>query len=227
MMEMANARQVRGTSFVCVCGGGDDWECGRQSGTGLHAGGVGVHWCRGGQSCICCSRQVWYVCVCVCTQLLLLSHPSPPSPTHTPHPQEEGIVAKALDSPWKADDKSGAWLKLKPDYFHMQDVRAVFFSWGKGGRGAKAVWMGRGGGEGRTCWLCEKGEEGVFCTEKNKDRGGLWSWRACVHPYDLQPLKYAPLPSCRDCCRRCHFYCCDRHYCCCCCCLCPPPRTHP
>lgn len=36
--------------------------------------------------------------------------------------QEEGIVAKQLDSAWKADDKSGTWLKLKPDYFHMQEV---------------------------------------------------------------------------------------------------------
>lgn len=36
--------------------------------------------------------------------------------------QEEGIVAKQLESPWKADDKSGTWLKLKPDYFHMQEV---------------------------------------------------------------------------------------------------------
>jgi hypothetical protein len=39
--------------------------------------------------------------------------------------QEEGIVAKQLDSPWKADDKSGAWLKLKPDYFDMQEVKGM------------------------------------------------------------------------------------------------------
>jgi hypothetical protein len=23
---------------------------------------------------------------------------------------------------WKPDDKSGSWAKLKPDYFHMQEV---------------------------------------------------------------------------------------------------------
>jgi ATP-dependent DNA ligase len=49
-----------------------------------------------------------HVCVCVCARVCL---------------QEEGIVAKQLDSLWKADDKSGTWLKLKPDYFHMQEVR--------------------------------------------------------------------------------------------------------
>jgi ATP-dependent DNA ligase len=42
--------------------------------------------------------------------------------------QEEGIVAKQLETPWKADDKSGAWLKLKPDYFDMQEVR-VWHVW--------------------------------------------------------------------------------------------------
>lgn len=54
---------------------------------------------------------------------LCSSHPPPPP--HLPLLdclQEEGIVAKQLESQWKADDKSGTWLKLKPDYFHMQEV---------------------------------------------------------------------------------------------------------
>jgi hypothetical protein len=34
-------------------------------------------------------------------------------------------VAKQLDSPWTPDDRSGSWLKLKPDYFHLQEVCVV------------------------------------------------------------------------------------------------------
>ncbi len=30
--------------------------------------------------------------------------------------QAEGLVLKALDSPWQIKDRSNNWLKIKPDY---------------------------------------------------------------------------------------------------------------
>lgn len=32
--------------------------------------------------------------------------------------REEGIILKDLDSKWEPTDRSGKWLKLKPDYVH-------------------------------------------------------------------------------------------------------------
>ena len=31
-------------------------------------------------------------------------------------------MIKALDSPWKVNDRSGAWLKMKPDYAHGLEI---------------------------------------------------------------------------------------------------------
>ena len=39
--------------------------------------------------------------------------------------QEEGIVVKSLNAPWKANDRSGAWIKIKPDYVHHAEVDAI------------------------------------------------------------------------------------------------------
>lgn len=47
--------------------------------------------------------------------------------------QEEGIVAKQLESIWKPDDKSGSWLKCKPDYIHMNEVGGSTAPQGLGG----------------------------------------------------------------------------------------------
>ena len=33
--------------------------------------------------------------------------------------QEEGIVVKAADSPWKLNDRSNNWLKIKPEYVEV------------------------------------------------------------------------------------------------------------
>lgn len=30
--------------------------------------------------------------------------------------QEEGIVVKAANSPWRCNDRGNAWLKIKPNY---------------------------------------------------------------------------------------------------------------
>lgn len=32
--------------------------------------------------------------------------------------RDEGIVLKDLDSKWEPGDRTGKWLKLKPDYIH-------------------------------------------------------------------------------------------------------------
>lgn len=32
--------------------------------------------------------------------------------------REEGIILKDLESKWEPGDRSGKWLKLKPDYIH-------------------------------------------------------------------------------------------------------------
>jgi DNA ligase-4 len=36
--------------------------------------------------------------------------------------QEEGVVVKALNSSWVINDRSGAWLKVKPDYLENVEV---------------------------------------------------------------------------------------------------------
>ena len=51
--------------------------------------------------------------------------------------QEEGIVVKDLDSPWKTNDRSNSWLKLKPDYVHASDIDAVIIG-GYYGTGRRA-----------------------------------------------------------------------------------------
>ncbi|GLI63887.1 hypothetical protein VaNZ11_007004 [Volvox africanus] len=50
--------------------------------------------------------------------------------------QEEGIVVKALDSPYKLNDRSGSWLKVKPDYVDSSEFDTVIIgaAWGTGGR---------------------------------------------------------------------------------------------
>jgi ATP-dependent DNA ligase len=39
--------------------------------------------------------------------------------------QEEGIVLKQPGSRWRPNDRSGAWLKLKPDYIHVRCQRSA------------------------------------------------------------------------------------------------------
>lgn len=51
--------------------------------------------------------------------------------------QEEGLILKALDNPWKANDRSDSWLKLKPDYVHQSEIDAVIIG-GHYGTGRRA-----------------------------------------------------------------------------------------
>lgn len=44
--------------------------------------------------------------------------------------RDEGIVLKDLGSKWEPSDRSGKWLKLKPDYIHASsdlDVLIIGF----------------------------------------------------------------------------------------------------
>ena len=34
--------------------------------------------------------------------------------------QEEGIIVKAANSPWRCNDRGNAWLKIKPDYLQVR-----------------------------------------------------------------------------------------------------------
>ncbi|DBA86388.1 TPA: hypothetical protein ACH3X2_005613 [Trebouxia sp. C0005] len=58
--------------------------------------------------------------------------------------QEEGIIIKALDSAWQMNDRSNAWLKIKPDYVHSNDIDAViigaFYGTGRHG-GLVTQWL--------------------------------------------------------------------------------------
>lgn len=36
--------------------------------------------------------------------------------------KQEGVVVKSLESKWVAGDRSGTWIKLKPDYFATEDL---------------------------------------------------------------------------------------------------------
>ena len=36
--------------------------------------------------------------------------------------QEEGIVVKAANSPWRCNDRGNAWLKIKPDYLQVSTL---------------------------------------------------------------------------------------------------------
>ncbi|KAK9834174.1 hypothetical protein WJX81_005346 [Elliptochloris bilobata] len=51
--------------------------------------------------------------------------------------KEEGIVVKAADSPWRMNDRSTSWLKIKPEYVEKVDIDALIIGgwWGRGRRG--------------------------------------------------------------------------------------------
>lgn len=55
----------------------------------------------------------------------------------------EGVVVKNLASQWLPNDRSDAWLKIKPDYLHKHDLDAVvvggFYSSGTRGQDAAAL----------------------------------------------------------------------------------------
>ncbi|TVU15844.1 hypothetical protein EJB05_39385, partial [Eragrostis curvula] len=56
--------------------------------------------------------------------------------------REEGIVLKDLDSKWEPGDRSGKWLKLKPDYIHAGadlDVLIIGGYYGSGRRGGEVA----------------------------------------------------------------------------------------
>ena len=58
--------------------------------------------------------------------------------------QEEGIIVKALDSLWQSNDRSNAWLKIKPDYVHSNDIDAVIIGafYGTGRHGGQVTqWL--------------------------------------------------------------------------------------
>ena len=38
--------------------------------------------------------------------------------------QEEGIIVKAANSPWRCNDRGNAWLKIKPDYLAVSSAGA-------------------------------------------------------------------------------------------------------
>ncbi|KAF6263533.1 hypothetical protein COO60DRAFT_414207 [Scenedesmus sp. NREL 46B-D3] len=42
--------------------------------------------------------------------------------------QDEGIVCKQLESPWKPDDRSGSWVKMKPEYTGQQELDCVIIA---------------------------------------------------------------------------------------------------
>ena len=48
--------------------------------------------------------------------------------------QEEGVVVKDLHSEWSINDRSGAWVKIKPDHTHAADVDCLIIGamWGEG-----------------------------------------------------------------------------------------------
>nr|CAD1840284.1 unnamed protein product [Ananas comosus var. bracteatus] len=56
--------------------------------------------------------------------------------------RDEGIVLKDLDSKWEPSDRSGKWLKLKPDYIHAGsdlDVLIIGGYFGSGRRGGEVA----------------------------------------------------------------------------------------
>ncbi|BFI04909.1 DNA ligase 4 [Marchantia polymorpha subsp. ruderalis] len=56
--------------------------------------------------------------------------------------REEGIILKDLDSKWEPTDRSGKWLKLKPDYVHTGsdlDVLIIGGYYGSGRRGGQVA----------------------------------------------------------------------------------------
>ncbi|KAG9449217.1 hypothetical protein H6P81_009182 [Aristolochia fimbriata] len=56
--------------------------------------------------------------------------------------RDEGVVLKDLDSKWEPGDRSGKWLKLKPDYMHASsdlDVLIIGGYFGSGRRGGEVA----------------------------------------------------------------------------------------
>eukprot|EP00850_Spirogloea_muscicola_P005410 SM000024S07872 [mRNA] locus=s24:969298:977321:- [translate_table: standard] len=54
--------------------------------------------------------------------------------------RDEGVLLKDMESKWEPGDRSGKWLKIKPDYVNVEsDLDALIIGayYGKGGRGGK------------------------------------------------------------------------------------------
>ena len=45
--------------------------------------------------------------------------------------QEEGIIVKAANSPWRCNDRGNSWLKIKPDYLQVGSAVSPELSLGK------------------------------------------------------------------------------------------------
>jgi hypothetical protein len=54
-------------------------------------------------------------------------------------------VCKQLESPWKPDDRSGSWVKMKPEYTGQQELDCVII----------AVYLGGGSRGGQVGVVCE------------------------------------------------------------------------
>eukprot|EP00850_Spirogloea_muscicola_P019235 SM000186S04153 [mRNA] locus=s186:138690:147447:- [translate_table: standard] len=56
--------------------------------------------------------------------------------------RDEGVVLKDMESKWEPGDRSGKWLKIKPDYVNVEsdlDALIIGGNYGKGGRGGKVA----------------------------------------------------------------------------------------
>jgi ATP-dependent DNA ligase len=78
-------------------------------------------------------------------------------------------VCKQLESPWKPDDRSGCWVKMKPEYTGQQQLDCVII----------AVYLGngsRGGQVGGICVCVVLGAAAAVCLQPTK---------SCAEPQDL------------------------------------------
>ena len=86
----------------------------------------------------------WTGLTSACSTLFPHRAPMPEAEQSQVQMQEEGIIIKALDSPWQMNDRSNAWLKIKPDYVHSNDIDAViigaFYGTGRHG-GLVTQWL--------------------------------------------------------------------------------------
>jgi ATP-dependent DNA ligase len=68
--------------------------------------------------------------------------------------QDEGIVCKQLESPWRPDDRSGCWVKMKPEYTGQQELDCAII----------AVYLGNGSRGGQVSYVCVRVHRGGLLT---------------------------------------------------------------
>lgn len=146
MMEMANARQVRGTSFVCVCGGGMTGNVVGSQVLGCMQVGLECTGAEEGNHAFAVAGK-FGTCVFVCALNYCCCHTHPPPPRHTHHtPRRRALLPRRLTPLGRLMTKVGPGSNSNLTTSTCRMCVLCFFLGGRGGVGQRRCGWGGGGG---------------------------------------------------------------------------------